>query len=118
MKEKLIRVLKQVRARFNSPLPVGVTEFNEWADSFNDIYDLPTKDKDSIRIVLSSTIINMGSVTTHRPKYHFYKAIMAAAAKQVAGSVFSEIQQAKFAADKVARRADTAKEVPNVVVTK
>ena len=117
MKEKLKKVLKQIRARFPSKLPVGIPEFNAWADSFNDIYDLPTKDRDSIRVVLSSTIINMGSITVSRPKYHFYRAIVAAAAKQVAGAIFHDIQQAKFAADKVARRADAAKEVTNVVLT-
>jgi hypothetical protein len=38
---------------------------------------------------------------------------MSAAAKQVAGAAFQEIQQAKFAADKMARRAAEAKEVSN-----
>ncbi len=118
MKQKLIKLLKQLRGRFNSPLPTGVSEFDAWADSFSEIYDLPTQDRDSIRIVLASTLINLGSITVAKPKEHFRKTIVAAASKQVAGSVFQTIQQAKFAADKLARRdaeaASQAKEVKNV----
>ncbi len=120
MKQKLVKLLKRVRARFSSPLPVGMTEFESWADSFEELYDLPTKDKESIKVVLSSTIINLGSITISKPKYHFYKTLVAASAKQVAGSVFQQIQQAKFAADKVAKRDAqfaNAKEVTNVAAT-
>jgi hypothetical protein len=120
MKQKLLKLIKRLLARLPSPLPVGVSEFEAWAESFNDIYDLPTQDKDSIRIVLASTIINLGSITIKKPKYHFYKTIIAASAKQVAGSVFQTIQTAKFAADKVAKRNaqfDSVKEVQNVVST-
>jgi hypothetical protein len=117
MKQKLIRLAKQIAGRFPTKLPTGVTEFNAWAESFSETYDLPTQDRDSIKIVLASTVINLGSITTHKPKAHFLKTIIAASAKQVAGSVFQEIQQAKFAADRVARRDASAftqaKEVPN-----
>jgi hypothetical protein len=105
----------QEKAKEPSPLPVGVKEFHEWADSFADIYDLPTSDKDSIKIVLASEIINLKPGVFAVPKEHFYHVILSAAAKQVAGSVFQEIQQAKFSAEKLARRADVAKEVKSEV---
>ncbi len=113
MKQKLIKILRQLRAKFPSKLPTGLAEFNTWADSFDEIYDLPTRDKDSLKHVLSSGLINKGPTTTHMPKEYFYKLMVGAASKQVAAHVFQVIQQAKFAAEKVAKRADDAKLVPN-----
>lgn len=117
MKQKLIKLLRQLRGHFNSPLPTGIPEFDAWAASFSEIYDLPTKDQESIRVVLASILINLGSVTVSKPKEHFRRSIVAAASKQVAGSVFQTIQTAKFAADKVARRDAEAAASAKVVVS-
>lgn len=119
MLQKLVKLFKQLQGRFATKLPVGVTEFEAWADSFSKIYDLPTSDQDSIRHVLASMIINFPPGVMKAPKYYFYKTIVGSCVKQVAGSVFQNIQQAKFAAEKVAKRdaeaAALAKEIPNVI---
>jgi hypothetical protein len=104
-----------------SELPVGITSFYEWADSFFKLYDLPTQDRDSIHMVLASEIINLKPGVTKVPKDHFYSILLSAAQKQIAGSVFQEIQQNKFAAEKQAKRdaeaAASAKVVANESVT-
>lgn len=103
---KVKKVLKLIRARYPSPLPVGMSEFNAWYASFVDLYDdLPTKDEDSIKNVLASNIINLGHQTVALPKYHFYMILKASAAKQIAGEVFQEIQIKHREARKAAQEA-------------
>jgi hypothetical protein len=97
------RLLKQVLALFPTNLPVGIDEFNKWADSFFEIYDLPTQDKDSVYHTLAAIVINGGSQTHRRSKYFCYATLRAGAAKQIAGSIFTEIQ--------MRRRAEAAKDV-------
>lgn len=93
MLKKLAKLAKQIRARYPSRLPVGVTEFHAWAESFSEIYDLPTQDVDSIKFMLGSSILNLGPTVHRKPKYFFYAMMNAAAAKQIAGSVFYEIKE-------------------------
>jgi hypothetical protein len=110
--KKLKKAVNLFRAKYPSPLPLGLSEFNEWYASFVELYDdLPTKDEASIKNVLAATIINLGNKTVALPKYHFYMILKASAAKQVAGAVFQELQikqrearaaEAKAAAEKAA----------------
>lgn len=106
MREKLINLAKRVRALFPSKLPTGVTAFHEWAESFAEIYDVPTEDKDSIKFTLASIIMHLGPQAAYKSKHYFYLTMTAGAAKQVAGSVFYDIKQKqKEAAEKAALEA-------------
>lgn len=109
--KRLKQLLLQFLGLFPTKLPIGITEFNFWADSFFDIYDLPTKDKDSVHYALATMIINGGQQMTHRPKYFFYKTLVAGAQRQVAGQVFYDIKtRQKALADAEAKKAnETAK---------
>lgn len=100
---KANKLFKQFLGLFPTNLPVGMTEFNEWADSFFEIYDLPTDNKDSVYHTLAAIVINGGSQTHRRSKYFCYATLKAGAAKQIAGAVFHEIQ--------LRRRAEAAKDV-------
>jgi len=110
MKKRLLKLARQVLGLFPTNLPVGITEFNEWADSFVETYDLPTTDKDTIYHTLAAIVINSGSQVHRRSKYFCYVTIKAGAAKQIAGAVFSEIQhkrRAEAAKEEAAKNANT-----------
>jgi len=86
------RFIAQIRGRYPSPIPTGLSEFNVWADSIIDTYPLPTAHRDSIHFTLATLIINLGPTTSDMPKYHFVRSFRAACAKQVAGQVFQDIK--------------------------
>lgn len=89
----LKRLARQVLALFPTRLPVGVTAFNEWADSFLETYTLATQDHDSIHYILATEILRLNPTDyARKSKFHFYLIIQTAAAKQVAGNAFQEIK--------------------------
>lgn len=90
MKQKFSRLLRFVLGFFPSKVPVGVAEFEAWVDSFPETYSLPPVDRESLKFILSSTVMHSGPTSAYKSKFHFYLIIMAAAAKQVAGHVFHE----------------------------
>ena len=92
-KLKLEKLAKKVMGLLPTRLPNGLTEFHKWADSFAEIYDLPTIDQDSIRYVLASKIIHLSETSAFKSKHYFYLILKAAAAKQVASAAFQEIKQ-------------------------
>lgn len=88
---------------FPSKLPVGVTEFHAWAESFLEIYDLPTKDVDSVKYTLATILMHLGPQVAYKPKFYFFITMKAAAAKQIAGAVFREIKERQAEAQKAAQ---------------
>lgn len=111
MKQKLKKIVGFVKGLFPSRLPQGMTEFHAWADSFFDIYDLPTKEKDSIKFVLASIIMHLGPQTLYKSKMFFYLTICAGAAKQIAGAVFHDIKTKQAEEAAKAKEADVNKEI-------
>jgi hypothetical protein len=95
-----MKLLLLMRSFFNRKLPVGVTEFHEWADR---IILLSGKfaDEDSMKFALSSALIHMDSKIAAKPDQYFMALMRKAAANQVASQVFQDIKvkQAKAAAD-------------------
>lgn len=87
------RKVSQLIGLFPSKLPVGLIEFNAWAEKFSSTYNLPTKDTNSVRFVLATSMLNFTHITSHKSMYYFYKVFMSAAVKQVAGSVFQDIKR-------------------------
>lgn len=109
MKTRLRKLGLFLRALFPSRLPVGMTEFDQWSDSFSDIFDMPTSNKESIKFTLASIIMHLGAQDAYKSKFYFYLTMKAGAAKQVAGSYFYEIkQQQKLAAEEAAKKAQEA----------
>lgn len=92
MKEKLVRLLKQLIGFIPTRLPNGVAAFHVWAEDMAATYDLPTPDLESIKFTLSTVIMHLGPQTSHKPKYYFVVTLRASAAKQVAGQVFTDIK--------------------------
>jgi hypothetical protein len=111
------RLLKQIRAFFPSALPNGLGTFNAWAESFSEIYVLPTQDQDSIKYALATMILHLGDKIAYRPKHTFYLMLKAAAAKQVAGAAFQEIKARQQEAAKLAAEVKTNETIPLISQT-
>lgn len=89
---KIKKVINQVLGLIPSPLPVGMTEFNQWSDSIINTYNLPGTERDK-RYMLASMIIRFGETTAFKSKFFFFLALRSAAAKQIAGANFAMIRQ-------------------------
>jgi hypothetical protein len=98
-----------LRGFFPEAVPTGLTEFNTWADDIISTYNLPTKERDSIRFALATMVLHMGPMAAYRSKFHFVLMIRTGAAKQVAGAIFTEIKtkQAEATAKAVANGQST-----------
>ena len=92
-----------------TPLPVGVTEFNIWADS---IIALSGKyaDEDSLKFALCSMIMHADSKYGSLPKSYFVTRLRKVAANQVAGQVFTYIKTKQQAAQTAAATQSEAAE--------
>lgn len=106
MKQKFIRLLNQIRGFFPEAIPNGMQEFDSWITSFVNTYDLPTKNVETVKFIITTTIINLQDKTIYKnvfkPKFYFYLVVKAAAAKEIAGAIFTDLktaQQARFKAE-------------------
>lgn len=79
------------RARFSSPLPVGATEFQKWADSIIELSG-QFADRDSMLFAISSILIHADSKFGALPKKYFVDRLRKSAANQVASQVFQDIK--------------------------
>lgn len=108
---KIKRLGRQIRGLFPTPIPVGMSEFNIWAQNIIDTYPLPTQDSDSVKFTLTSIIMHLGPSDAYKSSFYFYLRLKAGAAKQIAGAVFYDIKSKHDEARKLAEA--TAKTVAN-----
>ena len=102
---KILRyLLKLLLSYLPSPLPVGMTAFNSFA---NDIIELSGKfaDEDSLRFAIASMIMHAGESKGYLPKQYFVRRLRKVAANQVAGQVFTDIKEKQKAAQEAAKLA-------------
>jgi hypothetical protein len=102
------KLLKRLVSYLPSKLPVGMTEFNEFADS---IIELSGKyaDTDSMRFAIASMIIHLGPQKSAVAKNHFVRSLRKSAANQVASQVFQDIKTKQQEAVEAALAEETAK---------
>lgn len=87
------RYLNYFLGFFPKALPVGVTAFSTWVDSLIDTYNLTAiMTKRDAQYTLAASIISGGGATAYKSNFTFYLILRAAAAKQIAGAKFQEIQ--------------------------
>lgn len=81
----------------NRPLPVGMTEFNEFATR---IFEIGGKyaDEDSMKFALASILIHADAKHGRLPDKYFADRLRKSAANQVASQVFQEIKMRQAAA--------------------
>ena len=110
-------LVKRILSHLPTPLPVGVTEFNQWADSIIELSGRFADDA-SLRQALANMVIHaspLKGTDTPRasiPKAFFVKGLRKGAANQVASYVFQEIrtkQMADLEALKAAAEAEKQK---------
>lgn len=89
---KLKVFYNNLRMRIPSRLPVGMSEFETWA---NDIISVSGKfaDEVSMKFALATQILHLPAQSKMVPKKFFIDSLHKAAANQVASQVFSDIKQ-------------------------
>lgn len=100
----MTNLFKKVAARFPTKLPVGMTEFNAWADSIIDLAG-EFADRDSMKYALASNVIHMKHTQDSAPKSYFVSVLRKAAANQVASQVFQDVKVKQEEAIKAAQEA-------------
>lgn len=111
---KLVIFWRKLLYLLPTRLPVGMTEFDEWAKSILTTYGWP--DNDSFRFTLAAMVINLGQTVKRKPKAFFGAAIHSAASKQIAGEVFRELKEKQMAEAKKAAEAAKAEVTPPKLV--
>lgn len=88
--------VKEILAQMNEPrpLPIGMTEFEVWADRIISGACLPeTVGKDGLYFTLASIILTLKPFESHQPDAYFIHSLRKAAANQVAVVVQQESQK-------------------------
>lgn len=93
--KQLVLTIKRLLIYFPTTLPIGVAEFETWAD---DIYSLLGKGfenvpKRDIRYVLATMIMHLKSESDAKAKVYFIRGLRKSAANQVAGQIFTNIKE-------------------------
>lgn len=86
-----MKTLKLILSYLPSKLPVGVTEFNAFADSIIELTG-PFADPDSMKWAIANNIIHLPATTSHKAKQYFVRSLRKAAANQVASFIFQDIK--------------------------
>jgi hypothetical protein len=85
------------------PLPVGMTEFNEFAARI--IAQAGAyADEDSMKFALASIVIHADATKAHYSDNYFLERLRKSAANQVASQVFQDIKQKQAAALEEAKK--------------
>jgi hypothetical protein len=87
----LKRIGQRIGALFPTRLPIGMTEFDEWAKSIIELTDLP--DNDSMRFSLSTMVLHLSSTSGYKSKEFFIRSLYKAAANQIAAAKLHEIKE-------------------------
>lgn len=107
MNKTLQKLINKATSYVPTKLPVGMAEFNTWADS---IIELSGKfaDEDSMKYAIASNLMHLPHTTSSVPKNYFVKALRKAAANQVASQVFMYLKIKQQEAAAVAQAEVTA----------
>lgn len=79
---------------FPSQLPVGVSEFDSWAERIVKTYELEAlADAQSLKFVLANVILHLDQSIAHASDWYMAKRLLKAASNQVSSYKFQEIKQ-------------------------
>lgn len=104
-----LKLIKRLLSYFPTPLPVGLSQFNTWADSIIELSG-DYADRDSMTFAIASMVIHLPAGTASVPKNFFVKSLRKSAANQVASQVFQDIKSKQAEAMAKLKAEDTAKE--------
>ena len=102
-------MLKYILSFIPTKLPVGMTEFNAWANSIIDLSG-EYADRDSMLFALATMVMHADAKHGTLPKRYFVSRLRKVAANQVAGQVFQDVKVRQAEAAAAAQKAaeDTA----------
>lgn len=86
------RFLLLLKSYLPTPLPVGMTAFNKWAQEVITITG-PIADEKSLKYAIASQIIHLDHKKSNMPMQYFVRCLRKAAANQVASQVFQDIKR-------------------------
>lgn len=109
-----MKYIKFLLSFLPSKLPVGMTEFNSFA---NDVIELAGEfaDRDSMRFAIASMVIHLDSKRGSVPKRQLVNMLRKSAANQVASQVFQELKQKQLDAQKAEQEQAAATAQPEQV---
>ncbi len=87
----LSKLIKRLLSYLPTPLPVGVSQFESFADSIIELSG-PYADVDSMRFAIASMIIHADHKNAALPKNYFVTRLRKSAANQIASQVFQDIK--------------------------
>ncbi len=102
---------KRLLSYYPTPLPVGLSEFETWADSIIELSG-EFADKDSMKYAIASNLIHLPHTKAKVPKAYFVNTLRKAAANQVASQVFQDIKIKQQQAIDTAKQALTEQAEP------
>jgi hypothetical protein len=100
---------------FKTPLPIGMAEFDEWADSILNTYGYPNND--STRFALAAMIMHLGQTEGYKPKRFFVLCLRKGAASQVAGATIQNLKAKQEAEKKAALESAAVEQKKNAEAT-
>lgn len=96
-------LLKRMLSLLPSKLPVGLSQFDPWANSIIELSG-QFADLDSMKFALASQVLHLGAQRSSVPKNFFVQSMRKAAANQVASQVFQDIKQRQLEAQKAVQQ--------------
>lgn len=108
---KLSKLLAQLLSLLPSPLPVGMTEFEEFSNSVIELSG-EYADRDSMKYAIASMIIHLGPQRSHVAKNYFVRSLRKAAANQIASQVFQDIKRKQDEAAKTVENEENTAATP------
>lgn len=94
---KLKQFVNKIKSFFPVSLPIGVTEFEAWADDIITLAKLPNND--SLRFALAAMVTNLKPSVSRVSKNFMVSSVRNAAAKQIASNamwILKEKQKAEI----------------------
>lgn len=79
------------------PLPMGMTEFEDWSDRIIQGAMVPGATIESQKFTLAAMLLHLGSTESFKPDGHFIHGLRKAAVSQIAQAKMEEIKKAQAA---------------------
>lgn len=108
---KLFKTKKSALKDLNErkPLPVGVTEFNDWASRIINLTNLPQVDPEGMAFALATMVLHLGPTESHKEDAYFVHSLRKSASNQIAHAMMVDLKAKATARFK-------ASEVPETII--
>lgn len=107
MRQRVMKMINRLLSYLPTPLPVGMTEFQAWADSIIALSG-EFADRDSMVFAIASILIHADTKYGALPKRYFVNRLRKSAANQVASQAFQDIKQKQAAQQEAAKQSQAA----------